>query len=532
MPKDIDRIKKEIEGRTLWPYVEGAKLLKRYNYDTEHTYTFESGFGPSGFPHIGTFGEVVRTGFIISALKEFGFKTKLIAFSDDLDGLRKVPEGMPEWLKDHLGRPVSAIPDPFGEEESFSAHMNGRLKNLLDWIGVDYQFISSKEAYESGLFDEGIKTLLANTTKLESIILPTLSEETRKNWHPFFPICEKCGRNLTTTVTNINLNDYTIDYICGKDQEVIKGCGHQGTQTALAGHGKMTWRVDWPLRWQSLKIDYELYGKDLIDSFTVGKKIMGGIFNAKGPENMFYEMFLDEDGTKISKSKGKGLTVESWLKYGTLESINLLMYRKPRKAKELSYRIIPTYVDDVTSIHKDYEVRGRPAEHDFNFIRSDKSDGHGYPDVSYMLVCNLMAALKSTDREIIKSYLTRQTDIADKHLEGTFLEELIAKGKAYYEDFVSASKEPLNLSPADISLLKEVIDMLKVEQTAEEIHDGIYEIAKKNNALPKDLFRTLYLVLIDHSRGPRLGGFIKMIGEERAAEVIKEKIAEADKAGL
>ncbi len=529
MQKTFDRdtvsVEAALDKRKLWPYGEARKILKRHDYDPDHLYTFETGFGPSGFPHIGTFGEVVRTEFIIHALKEFGFKTALIAFSDDLDGLRKVPEGMPEWLGEHLGKPVSSIPDPFGECSSFSEHMNKKLREMLDWMEIDYQFRSSKESYERGEFDEGIKILLKNYKTLEEIIIPTLSEETRKQWYPFFPICESCGRVLTTVVKEVDLESYIIRYGCIKTHGEIQGCGYEGTQSALGGQGKMTWRVDWPLRWYALGIDYELYGKDLIDSYAIGKKIMKKIFKRREPENMYYEMFLDSSGAKISKSKGRGLTVEQWLTYGTLESLNLLMYRKPRQAKELSFRIIPSYVDDVTAISLNYHQRAPVDEHEYHFITNFHVGGKTFPMVSYMLICNLMTALKSTERELIKDYLSRQKDLTGDDQEDKLLDDLIDRASRYYYDFIAPEKHEILFTEEDIGYLGEFLDFISSEQSAESIHNAVYEIAQKKGIKPQHLFRIIYRALIEQDRGPRLGNFITMIGQEKTLEIMRNRIS-------
>lgn len=516
---------KAIEKRRLWPYCEATKILKRHNFSTDHVYTFETGFGPSGLPHIGTFGEVVRTEFIINALKEFGYKTKLITFSDNLDGLRKVPEGMPDWIKEHLGKPVSSIPDPYEKFSSFSEHMNDKLKKMLEWMEIDYQFKSSKETYESGEFDEAIKLLLENYKVLEGIIAPTLSKDTLQNWYPFFPICEECDKVLTTVVKDVNLDDYTVSYVCNKSHDTIHGCGYEGTQTALKGRGKMTWRVDWPLRWYALKIDYELYGKDLIDSFDIGKNIMKKIFKTRSPENMFYEMFLDENGAKISKSKGKGLTVEEWLKYGNLESLHLLMFRRPRQAKELSYKIIPSYVDDVISFAKSYHSKVEVEEHEFNFITNFHAKETFFPDISYMLICNLMTALKSTDKELIKNYLSKQKNLTDRDLNSNFFDVLIDKSSRYYNDLISKQKHEITFSKEEIFYLKQFIELLHTELSGEEIHNAVYNLARENNLKPKDFFKIIYHALIEQDRGPRLGNFVEMIGREKTIELINNTIS-------
>lgn len=521
---NYESIRAEIENRKLWPYAEAMKVLSRHNYNPDFTYIFESGFGPSGFPHIGTFGEVVRTEFIINAIKEFGFKTKLIVFSDDLDGLRKVPEDMPAWLKEHLGKPVSSIPDPFGECSSFSEHMNNKLKKMLNWIDIDYKFKSSKATYESGVFDEGLKILLANYKSLEDIIAPTLSEKTLQTWYPFFPICENCGKVLTTIVKQVNLENFSVQYSCTKDHGEVSGCGYEGEQSFLGGHGKVTWRVDWPLRWYSLKVDYELYGKDLMESFVVGEKIMNKIFKTKEPANMFYEMFLDETGAKISKSKGKGLTVEDWLKYGNIESIRLLMLKHPQKAKELSFKIIPWYVDNVIANSRDFHSREDIKEHEFNFITRFKSKECFYPNISYMLICNLMTTLKTTDKNLIKEYLSKQQDINKDDLEDNFVDDVIDKAISYFDAFMSTETNEVSLSPEEIFYIGQVIGLLFTDLSAETIHNSIYLIARRSNLEPKKLFTLLYLSLIGQEKGPRLGSFIKMIGQEKTIDILRGRI--------
>lgn len=514
----------EIQEKKLWPYGEANKILKRYDYNADHVYTFETGFGPSGFPHIGTFGEVVRTEFIINALKEAGFQTKLIVFSDDLDGLRKVPEDMPEWLNEHLGKPVSAIPDPYGECESFSGHMNGKLEEMLKRMEMAYEFRSSKECYESGAFDDAIRILLENCSQLEKIIAPTLSKETLKDWYPFFPICESCGSVLTTRVKDVNLDDHTVQYACTKAHGALQGCGFEGSQTAFRGHGKMTWRVDWPMRWYALGVDYELYGKDLIESFKIGKRIMNQIFRVREPENMFYEMFLDESGAKISKSKGKGLTVEEWTRYGTPESLCLLMYRRPRKAKELSFNIIPSYVDDVIALSAGYHANPEVKEHEFNFVTRFRAKEKVFPHISYMLICNLMTALKSDDPSLIKNYLSTQKDLTAEDMESGFMNEMIEKAARFHNDFFLAKKHDVTLSEEERPLLNLFVERLRTESSAEDIHNAVYEIARENNRKPGEFFKLIYLVFIGQDRGPRLGNFVKMIGQEKSIEILMREV--------
>ncbi len=524
---DALQIEQELKKRKQWPYAEALKILKRHRFSTEQVYTLETGFGPSGLPHIGTFGEVVRTEFIRSALKEYGFKTRLISFSDDLDGLRKVPENMPGWLKEHLGKPVSSIPDPFGKEESFSAHMNSRLRKMLDDMGVEYEFHTSKESYRGGCFNEGIITLLDQFHQLEEIIAPTLSADTLASWYPFFPLCTKCGKVMTTRVLSYSSAKHTAEYICDKPYGDFRGCGNHEEISVLSGGGKMTWRVDWPLRWFALGIDYELYGKDLIDSFKIGQKIMRRIFRTPEPENMFYEMFLDEDGSKISKSKGSGLTVEEWLRYGSYDSLVYLMYKMPKKAKELSHRIIPQYAGEVNTLSADLfarEAKGEVKEHAFRFVRFGRTGSAPLPQVSYSLICNLLSALKTDDISLLKTYLFK-IEPSLKEANEEELNELLQKALNFYNDLYEKEGEVYHFSDTERKALQDLIAYLRVpREDVQELHDTIFTIARSHGLQPGAFFKTLYHAIVHHERGPKLATFILTIGQEKTISLIEESL--------
>ncbi|OQY27137.1 MAG: lysine--tRNA ligase [Anaerolineaceae bacterium 4572_5.1] len=296
-----------------WPFKEASSLQRRFREQPNQPIILQTGFGPSGLPHIGTFAEVARTTWVRHAFEHLtGWPAKLVAFSDDMDGLRKVPLNMPEqkMLAENLGKPLCHIPDPFGCCESYSAHNNNKLQEFLDAYGFDYQFQSSQEAYIRGDFDEGLTILLEKVEEVQDIILPTLREDKRADWSPFFPICENCGRIYSTRVTGYHPEEKTIGYVCDKPVGDTPGCGHEGKTSALGGRVKVGWKVDWALRWFSYDVVYEMYGKDLIESAKLSGKITR-LMGKQPPNGFFYELFLDEEGRKISKSVGKGLTVSA-----------------------------------------------------------------------------------------------------------------------------------------------------------------------------------------------------------------------------
>ncbi|MBZ0306956.1 MAG: lysine--tRNA ligase, partial [Anaerolineae bacterium] len=356
----------------LWPDKEAQQILK---FHRAETYVVETGFGPSGKPHFGTFGEVVRTNYVMLALNELGHKTRLIAYSDDMDGLRKIPEGFPGWLKEYIGRPVSRIPDPFEEYPSFSARMNALLVKMLDELQLDYELRVSSVCYPEGAFNEQIKMVIQNYEAVQEIIFPYLRDETKEHWFPFFPICEHCGSISHTRVTAVDKENLILNYTCDREFGGVPGCGHSGQVQALNGNGKLQWKVDWPARWHAFGVHYEMFGKDLIESAEVGDRIVQRVFKGKPPVHMFYELFLDHIGRKISKSKGTGLTAEEWQRYGTHDSLMLLMMDKPREATKLYPGIIPRYVDTAMKAADAY-FSGDPKlereAHTYQFIRLGK----------------------------------------------------------------------------------------------------------------------------------------------------------------
>ena len=342
----MPKLQKRALQAKAWPFEEARKLLARVgDVVPEKGYVlFETGYGPSGLPHIGTFGEVVRTSMVRRSFAEISdLPTRLYAFSDDMDGLRKVPDNIPnrDMVAQHLGKPLTSIPDPFGTHESFGHHNNARLRAFLDQFGFDYEFKSSTECYRSGYFDETLMRLLQHYEEVMEIMLASLRQERALSYSPFLPICQETGQVLQVEVIATDAAAGTITYRRDDGEEI---------QTPITGGKcKLQWKPDWAMRWYAFDVDYEMYGKDLIDSARLSGRIVRTLGH-KAPEALTYELFLDENGEKISKSRGNGLTIEDWLTYAPGETLALFMYGKPKAAKRLFFDIIPRAVDDYLAL--------------------------------------------------------------------------------------------------------------------------------------------------------------------------------------
>jgi len=518
-------------NKNLWNYTVAEKILKQFK-DKEEI-VFQSGFGPSGYPHIGTFGEIVRPRYVIQALNDLSDKkTKYIVFTDDMDGLRKVPLGMPEMLKEHLGKPVSRIPDPWGCCESFSRHMINQILAFLEEQELTYDiFKYSHKTYQSGEFNPGLKLLLENEEKIKSIILPGMREESRKGWSPFMPVCEKCGRNLTTTATAFFPGSHTLRYSCDRDSEQFSSCGHKSEVSVLDGKVKMGWKIDWALRWFTFGVNFEMYGKDLMESAALSGKILRTVLGGRPPLGYFYEMFLDESGAKISKSVGKGLTVQSWVEKAPKKTLNLFMFKAPQKAKKLSLSVIPRYVDEYIEIVSRYYAK--PAEERiengtyreiFEFLHDTIFEEPFYNyKVSFNLLINLIAAVGTSDVELIKKYVHRYEE--EKSGSLPFLELLIEKAGAYVEDVMSKERVPYQPSDLECTCIEEFIAFLREGGHSEEdIQSRIFRISRENDIPPGSFFSTIYKLISGQASGPRLGSFIHLLGEDETAGRLEEML--------
>jgi len=510
-----------------WPFKEALKLQKRHMEPPERPVRFETGFGPSGLPHIGTFAEVARTTWVRQAFEfQTGWPTELIAFSDDMDGLRKVPLNMPQqqMLRENIGKPLCHIPDPFGECESYSAYMNQQLKRFLENYGFDYTFQSSEEAYTRGDFNEGLAIILKQVEDIKAIILPTMSVEKRRDWSPFFPICQKCGRINSTRVTDYHQNENTIDYACDREDGALKNCGHKGTTTIFNGAVKVGWKVDWALRWFSYGIGYEMYGKDLIDSAKLSGKITR-VMGKQPPTGLFYELFLDEDGRKISKSVGKGLTIDAWTAYAPLESLLYYLFQNPKQAKRLYWGIVPKSVDDYLTGLKHFmslPTEKQPDSPIWHLFGKGKTIPSYNASVNFSLINNLISAVGADDKPLIMEYLKRYD--ADLMKQQAIVTDLVDKAMAYYQEFILPQKQYRKPTRTEAMMLKQLRLALAESKGVDEkeMQTMPFSVARKFDVAPADFFRMFYEVIFGQERGPRFGTFVQLVGKEKALSLLDE----------
>ncbi len=516
------------QGAKAWPFEEACKVVKRLGGKTpEKGYAlFETGYGPSGLPHIGTFGEVVRTTMVRQAFQCLSdIPTRLFCFSDDMDGLRKVPDNIPnrEMVAEHLGKPLTKIPDPFGEYESFGHHNNARLRAFLDEFCFDYEFQSSSEWYNSGGFDAALLKVLAHYDEVMAVMLPSLGPERRQTYSPFLPICQKTGRVLQVPLLERNVDAGTIVF---EDED-----GNKVEVPVTGGHCKLQWKPDWGMRWHALGVDYEMSGKDLIDSVKLGARITR-ILGSRPPEAFTYELFLDENGEKISKSVGNGLTVEEWLRYAPASSLSLFMFQKPRTAKRLYFDTIPRAVDEYLGHLARYDPDDdkrmeNPAWH-------IHGGGNGFPPaeevpLSFSMLLNLASVCNTEDPAVLWGFITRYAaDASPERMP--ILDELAGRAISYYRDFVKPKKNfraPDDKERAALEDLLTQLEQLAHGSTAEDIQNQVYEVGKRHDYENlRDWFKALYEILLGQEQGPRLGSFMALYGLEESRDLIRAGLAD------
>jgi len=507
-----------------WPFEEARKLLARYlGGPPAGEIVFETGYGPSGLPHIGTFGEVVRTTMVRRAYALLSdVPTRLIAFSDDMDGFRKVPSNLPEqeMLGRHLGRPLSAVPDPFGTHASLGAHNNARLRAFLDGFGFDYEFVSSTECYRSGRFDATLCQVLAHYDAVIAVVLPTLGPERRATYAPFLPLCPRTGVVLQVPLTARDVAAGTVSYADPDTGETV-------TVPVTGGHCKLQWKVDWAMRWAALGVDYEMAGKDLIDSVRLSGQI-ARILGSTPPEGFNYELFLDAAGTKISKSKGNGLSVDEWLRYGPADSLALYMYQNPRKAKRLHVDVIPRAVDEMAAFAATFagqpvdQQLGNPAFH----VHGGRPPVADVP-LAFGLLLNLVTVAGTDDPAVLWGYVTRSYPgtSAATHPE---LDALVHHAIAYARDFVIpglARRRPDAREAAALADLDARLAAVGPGADAEAYQEQVYEAGKAAGFEPlRDWFRALYETLLGTENGPRMGSFVALYGLDGTRKLIAESL--------
>jgi lysyl-tRNA synthetase class 1 len=521
-----------------WPFEEARKIVARLKKKPKDEVIFETGYGPSGLPHIGTFGEVARTTMVRHAFRVLTsdkIRTRLIAFSDDMDGLRKVPDNVPnkELLEQDLGKPLTRVRDPFGEYGSFGEHNNVRLRKFLDHFGFDYEFMSSTACYTCGRFDKALLVMLERFEKVMGIMLPSLREERAATYSPFLPIDPKTGIVLQVPVIAHDASAGTITYENPETKAPV-------TTPVTGGKCKLQWKPDWAMRWVALGVDYEMAGKDLIDSV----KLSGEICRALGgqpPEGFNYELFLDEHGQKISKSKGNGLTIDEWLRYASPESLSLFMYREPKAAKRLYFDVIPRTVDDYQQFLDAYpkqEPRQQlhnPAWH----IHSGKPPNVDMP-VTFTMLLTLVSSSNAENAETLWGFIGRYRPgvTPQTHPE---LKAQVEYAIHYFNDFVRPTKtfrEPNEVERKALSDLRDELSQLPANATAEQIQDVVYEVGRREPFLDHkkkakdgkpgvslDWFNMLYQVLLGQEKGPRFGSFVTVYGVQNTIDVIDGALA-------
>ncbi|MFZ3181745.1 MAG: lysine--tRNA ligase [Methylocystis silviterrae] len=531
-----------------WPFEEARKLVKRVEASGQKSVLFETGYGPSGLPHIGTFGEVARTSMVRRAFEvmtEGRIATRLLAFSDDLDGLRKVPDNIPNkaLVAANLGKPLTQVPDPFGTHDSFGAHNNARLRAFLDAFGFEYEFASSTEYYKSGRFDAALKHMLERYDAVMKIMLPSFREERAATYSPFLPIHPKTGIVMQVALTGYDAQAGTISWT---DPDT----GEAFTTPVTGGHCKLQWKPDWAMRWYALNVDYEMAGKDLIDSV----KLSGAIVRALGgcpPEGFNYELFLDEKGQKISKSKGNGLTIEEWLTYASPESLAQFMFQKPTAAKRLYFDVIPRAVDDYLNFldaypRQDWKNRlGNPVWHihagDPPAVETLEHEGEAKgTSVSFSMLLNLAAVANAEDPAVLWGFLRRYARSATPENHPR-LDKLMGYAVAYFRDFVKPAKTYRAADEVEREVLKKIDETLRDmdNASAEEIQSALYDVARAapryqdfaaKSATPErpgvsnDFFNMLYEVLLGEKKGPRFGSFIALYGVAETRKLIEDAL--------
>ena len=519
-----------------WPFEEARKIVARLKKKPKDEVIFETGYGPSGLPHIGTFGEVARTSMVRHAfrvLTDDKIKTRLIAFSDDMDGLRKVPDNVPnkEMVAQHLGKPLTQVPDPFGTHDSFAAHNNARLRAFLDHFGFDYEFLSSTACYTSGRFDGALLTMLRHFEQVMAVMLPSLREERAQTYSPFLPIDPKTGIVLQVPVVAHDAAAGTITY---------ENSGERVTTPVTGGRCKLQWKPDWAMRWVALGVDYEMAGKDLIDSV----KLSGAICRTLGgtpPEGFNYELFLDENGQKISKSKGNGLTIDEWLRYASPESLSLFMYREPKAAKRLYFDVIPRQVDEYQQFLSGYE-RQATKERLGNPVWHIHSGHPPMPDmpITFQLLLTLVSSSNAENAETLWGFIGRYRPGVTPHSHPR-LAALVGYAINYYRDFVAPTKKFREASATEraaLSDLRDALSQLPADALAESIQDVVYEVGRREPFLDEkkkgkdgkpgvalDWFNMLYQVLLGQEKGPRFGSFVAAYGIKNTVDMIDGALA-------
>ncbi len=516
--------KANLDKTNAWPIVEAKKILKekKSSIEKKGKIILQTGYGPSGLPHIGTFGEVARTSMIVNALNKLtDVPAEIITFSDDMDGLRKIPENIPnpKELEENLHKPLTIVPDPFKKYSSFGEHNNELLKKFLNEFSFKYIFKSSTDLYKNGKFNDALKLILKNYKGIMEIILPTLGKERQKTYSPFLPICPKTEKVLEIPVIEIDENNSKI---------IFDNYGTKLEKSILDGNCKLQWKVDWAMRWYALDIDFEMYGKDLIESAILSSKIIK-LLGKNNPTGFAYELFLDERGEKISKSKGNGITIDQWLKYASPESLSLFMYQNPKRAKKLYKEIVPKAVDEylefIEKAKKQNELQKlmNPVWH----VHNGKIPKEIHI-MSFSMLLNLVETSNADNKDLLWKFVKKyKTDISEK--DHPIFDKLIEYAIKYYKDIIKPNKKYKTPNKNEKNVLNSLVDALNgcdEKMRPEDIQTKIFTVGKENGYKDnlRDWFKLIYEVVFGDENGPRMGFFISFFGVKETQKLIKEKI--------
>ena len=518
----IDKV--NLDKTNAWPFVEAKKILRERKsfIEKKGKIILQTGYGPSGLPHIGTFGEVARTSMVVNALHKITDVPKeIITFSDDMDGLRKIPDNIPnpKKLEENLHKPLTSVPDPFEKYSSFGEHNNEMLKNFLDQFNFSYSFKSSTQLYKSGYFNETLILILKNYKNIMNIIIPTLGKERQKTYSPFLPICPDSGKVLEIPILEIDEKNSKI---------IFDNSGKKLEKSILDGNCKLQWKVDWAMRWYAIDVDFEMYGKDLIESAILSTKIIK-LLGKTNPSGFSYELFLDEKGEKISKSKGNGITIDQWLKYASPESLSLFMYQNPRRAKKLYKEIVPKAVDEYldfiekSKTQNELQLLMNPVWHVHNGKIPKENN-----IMSFSMLLNLVEASNSDKKDLLWKFVKKyKTDITEK--DHTIFDSLISYAIKYYNDVIKKNKKykkPNKEEKLALQALLKILDECTDQMNPEDIQTKIYAVGKENGYKEnlRDWFKLIYEVVFGDEDGPRMGFFISFFGVSETKELIKDKI--------
>ena len=513
-----------LDKTNAWPFVEAKKILReRKNFiEKKGKIILQTGYGPSGLPHIGTFGEVARTTMVVNALNQLtDLPKEIITFSDDMDGLRKIPENVPnkEILSDNLHKPLTSVPDPFEKFKSFGEHNNEMLKKFLNKFKFNYDFKSSTELYKSGYFNSTLEIILENYQSIMEIVMPTLGKERQKTYSPFLPICPDTGVVLEIPVLEINKDKFKI---------IFDNNGKKLEVSILNGDCKLQWKVDWAMRWYALDVDFEMYGKDLIESAILSTKIIR-LLGKNNPSGFAYELFLDEKGEKISKSKGNGITIDQWLEYASPESLSLFMYQNPKRAKKLYKEIVPKAVDE----YLDFIEKGK-TQNELQLLMNPVWHVHNgeMPKekiiMTFSMLLNLVETSNADTKELLWKFVKKykKNIIENKY---PIFDNLISYAIKYFNDVIKQKKQykkPNIDEKIALQALIKTLENCNDKMTPEEIQTKIYSVGKENGYTEnlRDWFKLIYEVIFGDENGPRMGFFISFFGVNETKQLIEDKI--------